>query len=95
VDTGEDGLRVPAAHFWAEAACKLTICAAAEAACTLTHCAEALLGGGLKGVDGGVGTEPNCCLNNNKHAYAGTNDCFTHLRVLLVLQAPWHCAQSS
>jgi hypothetical protein len=26
--------------------------------------------------------------NNNKHAYAGTNDCFAHLRVLLVLQAP-------
>ena len=29
--------------------------------------------------------------NNNKHAYAGTNDCSTHLRVLLVLQAPRHC----
>jgi hypothetical protein len=25
-----------------------------------------------------------------KHAYAGTNDCCTHLRVLLVLQAPRH-----
>jgi hypothetical protein len=24
-------------------------------------------------------------LNNNKHAYAGVNDCFTHLRALLVL----------
>jgi hypothetical protein len=23
--------------------------------------------------------------NNNKHAYAGTSDCFTHLRALLVL----------
>jgi hypothetical protein len=23
--------------------------------------------------------------NNNKHAYAGVNDCFTHLRALLVL----------
>jgi hypothetical protein len=23
--------------------------------------------------------------NDNKHAYAGTKDCFTHLRVLLVL----------
>jgi hypothetical protein len=29
--------------------------------------------------------------NNNKHAYAGTNDCFTHIRVLLVLQALRHC----
>jgi hypothetical protein len=28
--------------------------------------------------------------NNNKHAHAGTNDCFTYLRVLLVLQAPRH-----
>jgi hypothetical protein len=28
--------------------------------------------------------------NNNKHAYAGVNDCFTHLRVLLVLQTPRH-----
>jgi dihydroorotate dehydrogenase len=28
--------------------------------------------------------------NNNKHAYAGTSNCFTHLRALLVLQAPWH-----
>jgi hypothetical protein len=28
--------------------------------------------------------------NNNKHAYAGTSDCFTHLRALLVLQAPRH-----
>jgi hypothetical protein len=28
--------------------------------------------------------------NNNKHAYAGTNDCFTHLRALLVLHAPRH-----
>jgi hypothetical protein len=26
---------------------------------------------------------PTC--NNNKHAYAGVNDCFTHLRALLVL----------
>ena len=25
-----------------------------------------------------------------KHAYAGTSDCFTHLRALLVLQAPRH-----
>ena len=33
--------------------------------------------------------------NNNKHSYyAGTNNCFTHLRALLVLQAPRHCAQS-
>jgi hypothetical protein len=32
--------------------------------------------------------------NSNTHAYAGTNECFTHLRlrVLLVLQAPRHCA---
>jgi hypothetical protein len=28
--------------------------------------------------------------NNNKHVYAGTSDCFTHLRALLVLQAPRH-----
>jgi hypothetical protein len=28
--------------------------------------------------------------HNNKHAYAGTNDCFTHLRALLVLRAPRH-----
>jgi hypothetical protein len=28
--------------------------------------------------------------NDNKHAYAGTNDHFTHLRVLLVLQVPRH-----
>jgi hypothetical protein len=28
--------------------------------------------------------------NNDKHSYAGTNDCFTHLRVLLVLQVPRH-----
>ena len=28
--------------------------------------------------------------NNNKHAYAGTDGCFTHLRALLVLQAPRH-----
>jgi histidinol-phosphate/aromatic aminotransferase/cobyric acid decarboxylase-like protein len=28
--------------------------------------------------------------NYNKPAYAGTNDCFTHVRVLLVLQAPRH-----
>jgi hypothetical protein len=28
--------------------------------------------------------------NNNKHADAGTNYCFTQLRVLLVLQAPRH-----
>jgi hypothetical protein len=26
--------------------------------------------------------------NINKRAYAGTSDCFTHLRALLVLQAP-------
>jgi hypothetical protein len=40
---------------------------------------------------------PLYCNNNNKHepAYAGTGDCFTHLRVLLVLQAPRHWAQSS
>jgi hypothetical protein len=29
--------------------------------------------------------------HNNKHAYAGTDDCFTHPRVLLVLQAPRRC----
>jgi hypothetical protein len=33
-------------------------------------------------------------FNNNKHAYAGTNDCFPHIRVLLVLQTPRHWAQS-
>jgi hypothetical protein len=33
--------------------------------------------------------------NSNKHAYAGTNDCFTHPSVLLVLQAPRLWAQSS
>jgi hypothetical protein len=33
--------------------------------------------------------------NNNKHAYAGTNDCFTHIRDLLVPQAPWHCGPIS
>jgi hypothetical protein len=34
--------------------------------------------------------------NNNKHAYAGTSDdCLTPLRVLLVLRAPRHWAQSS
>jgi hypothetical protein len=26
-----------------------------------------------------------CPNNNNKHAYTGVNDCFTHLRALLVL----------
>jgi hypothetical protein len=26
--------------------------------------------------------------NNNKHGYAGANDCFTHLRIIMVLQAP-------
>jgi hypothetical protein len=30
--------------------------------------------------------------NNNKHAYAGTDYCCTHLRVLLVLQSPRHRA---
>jgi hypothetical protein len=28
--------------------------------------------------------------DNNKRAYAGVNDCFTHLRALLVLQPPRH-----
>jgi hypothetical protein len=34
-------------------------------------------------------------FNNNKHAYAGTNERFRHLRVLLVLHALRRWAQSS
>jgi hypothetical protein len=32
------------------------------------------------------------CNNNNyyEYAYAGTTDCFTHLGILVVLQAPTH-----
>ena len=33
-------------------------------------------------------------IENNKHAYGGTNDCLTHLRVLLVVQAPRHGVQA-
>jgi hypothetical protein len=40
--------------------------------------------------EAGSGSAPTV-PNNNKLAYAGTNDCFIRLRVLLVLQAPRHC----
>jgi hypothetical protein len=35
--------------------------------------------------EGGAGASYTVVLNNNKHAYASVNDCFTHLRALLVL----------
>jgi hypothetical protein len=40
--------------------------------------------------DKNINSNNNDNNNKNKHAYAGTSDCFTHLRALLVLQAPRH-----
>jgi hypothetical protein len=63
--------------------------------CHLYFDLEYALGGGLNAqVDGSAavrGNDNNNNNNNNKHAYAGTNDRFPHLKLPLVLKAPRHC----